>query len=361
MTDVIISPSSQTANQYAGGGTGVADSEHRHMRDIAPMLDDLLQRNGVDSKILWDTDLATRIRQSNANPPLLHFALHSNAGGTAYGASCWVYRKGTKSEVMAREIHSTLMALTPWPDLGVIAYNHYETRETLAYAVIAEVAFHDKTEPAEWIRTHKRDIAVALARGIINALAKAYGGKFVDIAARPLLLDGGGGMGPVVVEPAPAPAPTPAPAPVKNSRAHRTYATGEVERIQRILSDLGYYKGALDDDYGNWTHDAVEAYQRAQRFGSLVPDGDWGPATEAHYQWTRTLQETMNRWKGDDIRVDGDYRRATDARVWDLMRRNERGAYLTAARALGFSSALVDGVPGRVFCHMLSIPTHPNL
>ena len=47
MVDVIISPSSQTANQYAGGGTGVADSEHRHMRDIAPMLDDLLQRNGI--------------------------------------------------------------------------------------------------------------------------------------------------------------------------------------------------------------------------------------------------------------------------------------------------------------------------
>lgn len=160
----------------------------------------------------------------------------------------------------------------------------------------------------------------------------------------------GGGMSPVVVPP-----------PVKNARAGRTYKPGEVERIQRILADLGYYKGAIDDDYGNWTHDAVEAYQRAQRFGSLVPDGDWGPATEAHYQWTRAIQETMNRWKGGDIRADGDYGRATDARVWDLMRRNERGAYLTAARALGFSSALVDGVPGRVFCHMLRIPTHPHL
>ena len=353
MVDVIISPSSQTANQYAGGGAGVSDSEHRHMRDIAPVLDDLLQRNGVDSKILWDTDLATRIRQSNANPPLLHFALHSNAGGTAYGASCWVYRKGTKSEVMAREIHSTLMALTPWPDLGVIAYNHYETRETKAYAVIAEVAFHDKTEPAEWIRTHKRDIAVALARGIINALAKAYGGRFVDIAARPLLLDGGGGMGPVVVEPAPAPAPTPAPAPVKNARAARTYKPGEVERIQRILADLGYYKGAIDDDYGNWTHDAVEAYQRAQLHGNLVKDGDWGPATEAHYQWVRTLQAKMNGWKGDDIRVDGDYGPRTRARVYEVMERNHGGSYPSWAK--------LDGVPGPVFCKMLAIPTHPNL
>lgn len=357
MVDVIISPSSQTANQYAGGGTGVADSEHRHMRDIAPMLDDLLVRNGIDSKILWDTDLATRIRQSNANPPLLHFALHSNAGGTAYGASCWVYRKGTKSETMAREIQASLSAATPWPDLGVIAYNHYETRETLAYAVIAEVAFHDKTEPAEWVRTHKREIAVACARGIINALAKAYGGRFVDIASRPLLLDGGGDMGPVVVEPAPAPAPTPAPAPApapaKNAAAHRTYQPGEVERIQSILKTLGYYKGALDDDYGNWTHDAVEAYQRAQLHGNLVKDGDWGPATEAHYQWVRTIQAKMNGWKGDDIRVDGDYGPRTRARVYEVMERNHGGAYPSWAK--------LDGVPGPVFCRMLGIPTHPNL
>ena len=286
MTDVIISPSSQTANQYAGGGTGVADSEHRHMRDIAPMLDDLLQRNGVDSKILWDTDLATRIRQSNANPPLLHFALHSNAGGTAYGASCWVYRKGTKSEVMAREIHSTLMALTPWPDLGVIAYNHYETRETLAYAVIAEVAFHDKTEPAEWIRTHKRDIAVALARGIINALAKAYGGRFVDIAARPLLLDGGGGMGPVVVEPAPAPAPAPTPAPVVVQAwpdvpllVDGIRGPVTVRAWQLLLASVGHYKGLVDGSWGPVSVKAEQTWLRALGWYQGAVDGWEGPMT----------------------------------------------------------------------------------
>ena len=352
MTDVIISPSSQTANQYAGGGTGVSDSEHRHMRDIARLAEPMFKQIGIDALFLWDTDLATRVRQSNATDALLHEGWHSNAGGGS-GAGTYIYRRGTKSEVMAREIQAELAALTPFADDGVIVMNHYETRETKAYAVIAEVAFHDDMEEAEWIRTHKRELAAALVRGTARALAKAYGGRFVDIAARPLLLDGGGGMGPVVVEPAPAPAPTPAPAPVKNARAARTYKPGEVERIQRILSDLGYYKGAIDDDYGNWTHDAVEAYQRAQRFGSLVPDGDWGPATEAHYQWVLTLQRALNDWKGADIRVDGDYGPATDARVWDVMRRNHGGTYPSWAK--------LDGVPGPVFCRMLDIPTHPNL
>ena len=208
MTDVFISPSSQCANQFAGGPTGVEDSEGRHMRDIAPLIHSLCQRNGIDSHLSMNESLHARVQESNRMASKLHFALHSNAGGTAFGASTWVYTLGTKSEVMARAIQRRLAAITPWSDLGTIRYNHYETRETTSYAVIAEVAFHDKTEPAEWIRTHKRDIAIACTQGIIDALAAAYGGKFADIAARPLMLDGGGGTSPVVIAPTTPTTPT---------------------------------------------------------------------------------------------------------------------------------------------------------
>ena len=155
---------------------------------------------------------------------------------------------------------------------------------------------------------------------------------------------GGGGVGtaPVVV---------PKPEPVKNSRAARAYKPGEVARIQTILAALDYYHGAIDDDYGDWTYRGVLAYQRAQEFGGLRKDGDWGPTTEAHYQWVLTLQRTLNEWKGADIRVDGDYGPATDARVWDVMRRNHGGSYPSWAK--------LDGVPGPVFCAMLNIPVHP--
>ena len=286
MVDVIISPSSQTANQYAGGGTGVADSEHRHMRDIAQLAEPMFKQIGIDALFLWDTDLATRVRQSNATDALLHEGWHSNAGGTAYGASCWVYRKGTKSEVMAREIQAELAALTPWPDLGVIAYNHYETRETKAYAVIAEVAFHDKPEPAEWIRTHKRELAAALVRGTARALAKAYGGKFVDIAARPLLLDGGGGMGPVVVEPAPAPAPAPPPAPVVVQAwpdvpllVDGIRGPVTVRAWQLLLASVGHYKGLVDGSWGPVSVKAEQTWLRALGWYQGAVDGWEGPMT----------------------------------------------------------------------------------
>ena len=202
MVDVILSPSSQTANQYAGGADGVEDSEHRWMRELTPLLHDLLQRNGINSQVLWSTNLATRIAESNKVGPLLHLAIHSNAGGGT-GSGFFIYGPGGKSEPIARAMADAMAPVTPTRDLGVVVYNHYETRATTSPAVIAEVAFHDNATEAQWIRTHLREISVGLARGVIAGLAAAYGGKFTDIAARPLIIDGGGGMAPVVVAPAP--------------------------------------------------------------------------------------------------------------------------------------------------------------
>ncbi|NLI19740.1 MAG: hypothetical protein GX427_13195 [Actinomycetales bacterium] len=292
MTDVVISPSSQTANQYAGGATGVEDSESRHMRDIAPLWCDLLLRNGVDALILWSADLATRVKESNKIAPLLHGALHSNAGGSSLGAGCFVYQRGTKSEVMAREIQRELAAITPWPDLGVIQYNHYETRETTSYAVIMEVAFHDKAESAEWIRTHKREIAVALTRGTINALAAAYGGRFTEIAARPLLLDGGGGMGPVVTEPAPGvviPAPVPAPAPVPSLFPLLVDGDWGPITTKGLQTRLG--KLLVDGVFGPITVRRLQAY-----LGGLYVDGDFGPKTKRALQ--ARLGVVVDGWIG---------------------------------------------------------------
>ncbi|GAB3192201.1 M23 family metallopeptidase [Nesterenkonia suensis] len=99
-----------------------------------------------------------------------------------------------------------------------------------------------------------------------------------------------------------------------------------------------------------WMKDRVKRYQESQRFGGLVADGHWGDVTEAHFQWVRRLQQAMNRWKGNKIAVDGDYRAQTQNRVTDLMSRNHRRAY----------KGIIDGVPGPIFCGMLGIPTHPG-
>ena len=83
MVDVVISPSSQWGNQYAGGGEGREDSEARHARDIADILTPKLRAAGLTVTDLRHDSLAKRVAQSNAILPKLHFALHTNASAQA--------------------------------------------------------------------------------------------------------------------------------------------------------------------------------------------------------------------------------------------------------------------------------------
>ena len=162
-------------------------------------------------------------------------------------------------------------------------------------------------------------------------------------------------------KPAPAPSPSPSPAPGRNSHAKRPYKPGEVKAIQEALAYAGFYTGVLDDDYGQLTHNAVAAYQRSQLFGNLVPDGDWGPATQKHYEWVKSLQKALNKWKSSlkKLVVDGSYGQLGKNRVYDVQKRNLGTARLPGAywRAGG---RVVDDRPGPVTCKMLGISNYPN-
>lgn len=95
----------------------------------------------------------------------------------------------------------------------------------------------------------------------------------------------------------------------------------------------------------------IERYQHRQLAPYQLPwDRVWGKRTEAHYLWTLKLQQAMNRWKGGDIPVDGDYRSVTVNRVREVQWNNRYGPYK------GYK---IDGIAGPVFCRMLGIPAHP--
>lgn len=146
----------------------------------------------------------------------------------------------------------------------------------------------------------------------------------------------------------------------KNTRAARTYKAGEVKAIQTVLKSMGYYSGALDDSYDDLTYEAVYNYQSSQLYGSLAKDGDWGPATQAHYEWVKTLQTVLNKWESEyeDLVVDGDYRTYTHRRVLEVQQRNKGGVY-RIKRNNKWVYGAVDGIPGEITCAMLGIPVHP--
>lgn len=149
----------------------------------------------------------------------------------------------------------------------------------------------------------------------------------------------------------PASASSPSTSVKKDAAAKRTYKDGEVKSIQRTLRAMGYYNRAIDDDYGVFTASSVKLYQQSQLFGKLVPDSDWGPVTQKHFTWVKSLQTAMNLWKSSYAKlvVDGDYRTITRRRVLDIQRRNRGGAY----------KGYPDGVPGPVTCKMLAISNYP--
>lgn len=122
---------------------------------------------------------------------------------------------------------------------------------------------------------------------------------------------------------------------------------------QVTFARLGYYRGALDGIDGPYYKRGVKAWQEAQRYApGLKADGVYGPASKAHWAFTKRLQRAMNKWKGRKIPVDGDLGGNTLERVGEVQARN-------SGRSGRYRGAL-DSIPGKVFCRMIGIAPHPG-
>lgn len=89
------------------------------------------------------------------------------------------------------------------------------------------------------------------------------------------------GPAPSATKPTPKPSPTtpkPKPVPVEGDTLHVGDAGPYVRSVQQRLSDLGYWNGTPDGQYGGLTAQAVMALQKAAGLGR---DGVFGPSTRA--------------------------------------------------------------------------------
>lgn len=135
--------------------------------------------------------------------------------------------------------------------------------------------------------------------------------------------------------------------------------------VQKYLKRVtGDYTGKEDGVYGPMMLAAVKGYQRRQNqygeFG-LVVDGEWGPKTQAHYDWVKMLQDNTNDWAASkrlgSLPEDGDFGHLSWRHVKEVQRVNMKtkaGAYWKAG------GRVADGVPGPVYCKMLKIENHPK-
>ena len=123
------------------------------------------------------------IAASNAGNYDLHFALHSNAApdgryGTVRGSIVYYYPGSPRGQRAAQIIADGLKAIYPDPNLvrseGTTAIG--EVRRVRAPAVFLELAFHDNTEDAAWI---KGNIPV-IARNLVLSLTEYFDIPFFE-------------------------------------------------------------------------------------------------------------------------------------------------------------------------------------
>lgn len=174
-----ISPSTQDWNQYAGGGTGVTDSEEYWMRVVAWKVTEHLAAAGIQVKLGGTVSWQANAAESNAWGANIHVEVHTNAGG-GHGTEVWHRTGSVEGERLAKSVYPFIAAASDQPDRGVKASLSYGAlNQTKAPAIIIECAFHDNEAEAQEIRASVDEYALAIARGI----AKYHGITLpVDVA-----------------------------------------------------------------------------------------------------------------------------------------------------------------------------------
>lgn len=172
MARIYLSPSTQDGNQYAGGGSGITDSEEYWCRKVCDVADDILRAAGHTVYVGGTISVGSNVADSNRRGVDAHVDVHTNAGGGS-GTEAWYYTGSTKGKKLAEAVYKRVAAESNEPDRGV-KHNttFYATRATKAPATIIEMLFHDDPKEAEEMRRDYQKFGRALAQGLIDL----YGG-----------------------------------------------------------------------------------------------------------------------------------------------------------------------------------------
>lgn len=169
MKSIYLSPSTQENNV----GAGSYGTEERRMNEIMDLIENHLRGKYILYRNRPEMSLRQVVADSNAKSPDLHFALHSNAGGSL-GTECWICAKGGQAEKFANLLYKKVAPLTPTKDRGVKVSNSlYEVNKTRAPAVILEIDFHDNAQAAQWIIDNKTAVAHACVQAIMEFFGDA--------------------------------------------------------------------------------------------------------------------------------------------------------------------------------------------
>ena len=169
---VFISPSDQTANTYAGGGT----TEAIQCGKIGIATKAALERCGFEVMLLQYATMAEKCAASDAFGAELHKPIHSNAfNASVTGTRIFYGVDGSAGHKAAKAILSRIGPVTPGAPDMVQAYPQlYEIRVPKAPTAYIEADFHDVAAVADWIIDHTQEIGEAICQGVCDYFGVQY-------------------------------------------------------------------------------------------------------------------------------------------------------------------------------------------
>jgi N-acetylmuramoyl-L-alanine amidase len=125
--------------------------------------------------------LATRCSEANTWGANIVVSIHCNAytDSNASGTETYVYKKGSRAEQIANQVQKNLVATLGTKDRGVKKGNLAMVRDTVAPAILCELAFITNKNDCAKVNnaTGQKKCAVAICKGICSYLGLTYKGE----------------------------------------------------------------------------------------------------------------------------------------------------------------------------------------
>lgn len=195
---IYLSPSNQTGNPYAAGGT----NEHAQMQRLADALKTVLEKR-YDC-IVYVADFSLPIGKTGrpsdavAKGADVYLALHSNAAtGKACGAQAYYFAGSSQNKAFAQSLVDSLNKIAPkghnvsqvingMDYLDGYGYGEVRSPGSLGMiSVLLEVEYHDNASLAAWIIDNIAPMANSLADGIGGSLRLPAKGSYLTVTTAP--------------------------------------------------------------------------------------------------------------------------------------------------------------------------------
>lgn len=266
---IYLSPSNQSGNKYATGGT----NEMAQCDKIAKAASIALTRCGFSVKVGNSGDtMANRCAESNAFNADIHMPIHTNACNGKVTGGTRIFCLNSNGKKACNAVLKHLGAISPGTsDSVTYRTDLYEINVPKALTVYLEAEFHDTKTGSDWIRNNINAIGEAIAKGMCDYFAITYKAPTASINNKE---DDEAEVEKISVTMQKL---------FKGNPANRM---GQVLTLQRILNELkegSGYRGkdgkklALDGVFGENTEYALKEYQKVH---GLTADGicdqeDW--------------------------------------------------------------------------------------